>query len=653
MSCEKCNYGGQIYICTNCYGEAEYDVEFENFFCDTCEMLHEKYSVVSSECPNCNTVVENSVKKNIDERIFFFDTETNGLPNNYKADIGDISNWPRVVQFAYQIFDIKGKHIKSVDLIIKPSGFIISDESIKIHKISNAKALNEGIEIEKALNIITSDIQSVSTIVAHNLSFDFAVINCEYKRLGLSNPLSGKKEVCTMTESTNYCAINSSYGFKWPKLSELHFKLFGTNFEEAHNAAYDINATSKCFWKLLEIGVIKLTKEKNENQIDSKKEKYFGETKEIYETLIKFCKENQLQPIPMAASAKAIGILEMKLKQSQQYIYFEDESRFLRDFWAKNEILTTSQNLKIHQDFFIKEIKKEIVENNLDLKLLQDKSFEESLSSIELYGVLYSIETDIPRKLVINLYYHYLTRYFDNVPSELKKQKMEKLPAITEIENKINSIFDKHFSDFKTSTNGGIPERIYNLVESVNIELKRLALISSNTDSTYIEYSNKIVVYSSSLILDWSKEMKQHLTIPISGMKLGNSFVEVCDNVFRKISEVETDEESKIILNEKIYEFSVLKLQISAKSNPKGGCFIATAVYGNYDHPSVLDLRLFRDKYLINTFLGDHFINWYYKNSPEISIVIRKKIYLRSLVYLLIVKPSHLFAKIIMVLNKK
>jgi hypothetical protein len=51
-----------------------------------------------------------------------------------------------------------------------------------------------------------------------------------------------------MTESTNYCAINSSYGFKWPKLSELHFKLFGTNFEEAHNAAYDINATSKCFW---------------------------------------------------------------------------------------------------------------------------------------------------------------------------------------------------------------------------------------------------------------------------------------------------------------------------------------------------------------------------------------------------------------------
>ena len=37
-----------IYICTNCYGEAEYDVEFENFFCDTCEMLHEKYSVVSN-----------------------------------------------------------------------------------------------------------------------------------------------------------------------------------------------------------------------------------------------------------------------------------------------------------------------------------------------------------------------------------------------------------------------------------------------------------------------------------------------------------------------------------------------------------------------------------------------------------------------------
>jgi hypothetical protein len=30
----------------------------------------------------------------------------------------------------------------------------------------------------------------------------------------------------------------------------------------------------------------------------------------------------------------------------------------------------------------------------------------------------------------------------------------------------------------------------------------------------------------------------------------------------------------------------------------KPGCFVATAVYGNYEHPVVLNLRYFRDDYL-------------------------------------------------------
>ena len=43
-------------------------------------------------------------------------------------------------------------------------------------------------------------------------------------------------------DSTDFCAIQGPYGYKWPKLSELHFKLFRTHFEEAHNAAVDIAA---------------------------------------------------------------------------------------------------------------------------------------------------------------------------------------------------------------------------------------------------------------------------------------------------------------------------------------------------------------------------------------------------------------------------
>jgi hypothetical protein len=56
-----------------------------------------------------------------------------------------------------------------------------------------------------------------------------------------------------MESSVDYCKIESKYGYKWPKLSELHIKLFGEDFEGAHNALADIEATAKCFWKLRDL----------------------------------------------------------------------------------------------------------------------------------------------------------------------------------------------------------------------------------------------------------------------------------------------------------------------------------------------------------------------------------------------------------------
>ena len=53
-----------------------------------------------------------------------------------------------------------------------------------------------------------------------------------------------------MHSTTDFCAIEGYYGHKWPKLEELYFKLFGSNFDNAHSAIADIEATAKCFWEL-------------------------------------------------------------------------------------------------------------------------------------------------------------------------------------------------------------------------------------------------------------------------------------------------------------------------------------------------------------------------------------------------------------------
>ena len=52
----------------------------------------------------------------------------------------------------------------------------------------------------------------------------------------------------------------------------------------------------------------------------------------------------------------------------------------------------------------------------------------------------------------------------------------------------------------------------------------------------------------------------------------------------------------------------------------KKGCFIATAVYGSPDHPSVLILRRFRDERLETNAPGRAFCSLYYRLSPRLAV---------------------------------
>jgi cold shock CspA family protein len=63
-----------------------------------------------------------------------------------------------------------------------------------------------------------------------------------------------------------------------------------------------------------------------------------------------------------------------------------------------------------------------------------------------------------------------------------------------------------------------------------------------------------------------------------------------------------------------------------------GWCFIATAVYGDYDAPPVVVLRRFRDETLNVFALGRAFIIFYYKISPPIANYLSRKPFLASVV---------------------
>ena len=185
-----------------------------------------------------------------------FDTETTGLPKNWKAPVSDTDNWPRCVQIAWQLHDELGNLVEANSFIIKPHGYDIPYESEKIHGISTQLAELEGEKLEIVLKEFNNSISKSKFIIGHNVNFDLNVIGCEFHRLNtLSNiELTDVLDTCTETTAT-LCKLPGGRGgkFKLPTLTELHEFLFSAPFQDAHNATADVEATARCFLELIRI----------------------------------------------------------------------------------------------------------------------------------------------------------------------------------------------------------------------------------------------------------------------------------------------------------------------------------------------------------------------------------------------------------------
>ncbi len=187
----------------------------------------------------------------------FFDTETTGLPRNWKAPVTDLANWPRLVQLAYFFLDTEGNQLSGGNFIIKPVGFTIPAEASRIHHITTERAEKEGQDLKLVLEGFQNAVSRAGYLVAHNMSFDEKIIGAEFLRNKMPDSLPAKNKICTMQSATDFCALPGPYGYKWPKLTELYFKLFQAGFEGEHDAAADVAATIKCFWELKRLGIIR------------------------------------------------------------------------------------------------------------------------------------------------------------------------------------------------------------------------------------------------------------------------------------------------------------------------------------------------------------------------------------------------------------
>lgn len=218
------------------------------------------FSRVQTLSESLNMVNPFTVQEQKVPYYLFFDTETTGVPKNYKAPITDLDNWPRLVQLGWILCDEQGSEKETGNDIIKPDGFIIPEAASNVHKITTAAAISKGRDLLQVLNKFISVSKQAKVLVGHNVSFDINIVGAELLRIKSDYSIASKTSIDTMLKSINYCAIPSGflYGdkYKWPKLQELHKKLFGYEFEDAHDAMADIRATKKCFFEMKRIGLI-------------------------------------------------------------------------------------------------------------------------------------------------------------------------------------------------------------------------------------------------------------------------------------------------------------------------------------------------------------------------------------------------------------
>lgn len=195
-------------------------------------------------------------------KIFVYDTETTWFINKNEKDL-DLQ--PKIVQFAWIMWELKNwvfKEEKRINILINPKNPIPFWAS-QVHHIYDIDVKNSPF-IEDVIDEISKYINEPDVTIWHNIEYDQDMIKLELKRLEKEYKYQPKQVICTMKTSVDFCALQWNWArFKYPKLWELHKKLFWEYFIWAHDAMTDVEATLRCFVELVNQKVIKI-EEKND-----------------------------------------------------------------------------------------------------------------------------------------------------------------------------------------------------------------------------------------------------------------------------------------------------------------------------------------------------------------------------------------------------
>lgn len=179
----------------------------------------------------------------------FYDTETTGIPE-WSIPSDDPSQ-PHIVSLAALKCDAYTRQVvSSLNLVIRPDGWTIPDETIEIHGITNEQAAAYGVPEELAVAMFLAFVGDDGIAVGHNESFDRRMVRIALKRYDIFDEevmeewAKKERHLCTMWEA------RSIMGGKKPKLSEAYAHFIGEPMSDAHSAHGDAKSCMELYWAM-------------------------------------------------------------------------------------------------------------------------------------------------------------------------------------------------------------------------------------------------------------------------------------------------------------------------------------------------------------------------------------------------------------------
>ena len=134
--------------------------------------------------------------------LLSFKTETNGLP--LWRERSNNEGQPHIVRLAAVLCNAETQEIiGDMDVLIRPDGWTIPQETIDVHGITVERAEKEGIAESVAIEVFLIMVREASTVVSSNKQFNSRIIRIALKRFSTDV----HQEAWNDNKENHFCAM--------------------------------------------------------------------------------------------------------------------------------------------------------------------------------------------------------------------------------------------------------------------------------------------------------------------------------------------------------------------------------------------------------------------------------------------------------------